>query len=55
VSRNLKRSLYLGTNFIFNEGLIIRDGGSTRIKQESQNPNLKLAINAKDDNGIPPN
>jgi hypothetical protein len=27
----------------------------TRIKQESQNPNLKLAINAKDDNGIPPN
>jgi hypothetical protein len=30
-------------------------GQNTRIKQESQKPNLKLAINAKDDNDIPPN
>jgi hypothetical protein len=31
VSRDLKRSLYLGTNFIFDEGLIIRDGGSITL------------------------
>jgi hypothetical protein len=28
VSRDLKWNLYLGTSFIFDEGLIIGDGGS---------------------------
>jgi hypothetical protein len=27
MSRNLKKNLYLETNFIFDEGLIIRGGG----------------------------
>jgi hypothetical protein len=30
VPRKLKRSLYLGTNLIFDKVLIIRDGGSTK-------------------------
>jgi hypothetical protein len=28
VSMDLKKSFYLKTNFIFDEGLIIRDGGN---------------------------